>query len=88
MRRSLAIAPGVVQDFELEAADGKAICSTGEIGATGSLPLARPGEIRVRISPVSDGVALRVGVNGGMATAVIPIEEVRTRRSTTPPTSS
>jgi two-component sensor histidine kinase len=76
-RQSLEIAPGVVHNFELETADGKPVCSVGDIGATNGLPLAGPGQIRVRVSPVSDGIALRAGVTGGMATAVIPIEEMR-----------
>ena len=79
-RRSLEIAPGVVHDFELETADGKPVCAIGAIGgtgATGGLPLVGPGGIRLRVSPVSDGIAMRVGVNGGMATAVIPVQELR-----------
>src|SRR5215203_2077725 len=64
----------------LETADGKPVCAIGAIGgtgATGGLPLVGPGGIRLRVSPVSDGIAMRVGVNGGMATAVIPVQELR-----------
>src|SRR3954468_7195765 len=34
-RSSLAIAPAVAQRFELETANGKPLCETGEIGETG-----------------------------------------------------
>jgi two-component sensor histidine kinase len=74
---SLAIAPAVAQSFELETADGKPLCSAGEVADSGDLPLVAPGDIRVRVSPNSDAVAIRAGVNGGMATAVIPIDELR-----------
>ena len=42
VRRSLAIAPGVVQRFRARSGRRQGRCATGEIGATGSLPLARP----------------------------------------------
>ncbi len=76
-RKSLAIAPAIAQTFELEAADGKPLCTTGRIGNTGDLPAIAPGDIRVRISPDSDAIAIRAGVIGGMVTAAIPAEEVR-----------
>jgi two-component sensor histidine kinase len=75
--KSLAIAPAVVQRFELEDLNGKPLCASGEVGDTGELPLVAPGDIRVRISPDSHAVAVRSGVANGMATALIPLEDVR-----------
>lgn len=75
--RTLAIAPAVVQRFELESLDGKPLCASGEVGDTGELPLVAPGDIRVRIAPDSHAVAVRTGVASGMATAMIPIEDLR-----------
>ena len=75
--RSLAIAPAVAQSYELETLDGTPLCVAGRVGDTGQLPLVAPGGIRVRVAPASDGVAVRVGVNGGMATALIGLDEVR-----------
>ena len=76
-RSSLAIAPAVAQSFELETPDANPLCEAGEVGDTGALPLVAPGDIRVRVAPSSDGVAVRTGVNGGMATALISLDEVR-----------
>jgi two-component system, sensor histidine kinase PdtaS len=76
-RRSLAIAPAVSQSFELETGDGKPICAIGSIGDTGALPRAAPGDIRTRIAPDGAGIAIRVGVINGMATAVLGIGELR-----------
>jgi two-component sensor histidine kinase len=76
-RSSLAIAPAVAQSFELESGDGKPLCTTGEVGDTGTLPLVAPGDIRVRVSPAADAVAVRAGVIGGMATALIAVDELR-----------
>src|SRR5438552_14679852 len=76
-RRSLAIAPAVAQSFELETGDGLPICAVGTTGDTGTLPLVAPGVIRVRIAPDSIGVAIRVGVINGMATATIGLDELR-----------
>src|SRR5207248_2575194 len=77
MRQSLAIAPAVSQIFELELPDGKTWCSSGQTDDTGQLPIVAPGVIRVRVSPDADAIAIRAGVIGGMATAVVPVEELR-----------
>jgi two-component system, sensor histidine kinase PdtaS len=76
-RKSLAIAPAIAQSFELERVDGKPLCVAGEVGDTTSLPLVRPGTIRVRVLPDSRSIAIRDGVEGGIATAAIPAHEVR-----------
>lgn len=78
VRKSLAIAPAVTQAFELETDDGKPVCSAGRVGETGALPVIAPGDVRVQVSPGSAAIAVRVGVIGGMATSVIPIQEMRT----------
>jgi two-component sensor histidine kinase len=77
-RRSLSIAPAVSQSFELEGADGKALCSNGTVGDTSNLPLVAPGDIRLRVAPDAHAVAVRVGVINGMATALVPLEDLRT----------
>ena len=77
-RRSLAIAPAVAQSFEFEDGEGRPLCSAGQIGDTGSLPRVAPGDIRLRIAPDLEAVAIRVGVVEGMATAVVPLSELRT----------
>jgi two-component system, sensor histidine kinase PdtaS len=76
-RRSLSITPAVAQTFELEDLNGRPVCATGDIGDTGTLPLVAPGDIRLRIAPDADGIAVRTGVIGGMATAKIPLDEIR-----------
>ena len=76
-QRSLAIAPAVAQRFELETLDGTPLCEVGEIGDTGTLPLVAPGAIGLRVAPDADALVIRAGVNGGMATAALSIEELR-----------
>lgn len=78
VRNSLAIAPAVAHSFELETPDGKSLCAVGQIGDTGELPIIAPGDIRVRVAPDTDSVAIRVGVIHGMATASIGTQELRT----------
>jgi two-component system, sensor histidine kinase PdtaS len=75
--RSLTIAPGAAQSFEIDTIDGKPICSVGTLPDTGSLPLVAAGDIRVRIAPGLDAVAIRAGVVNGMATEIVPVEELR-----------
>ena len=76
-RRSMAIAPAVAQSFELETGDGKPLCMVGATGDTGALPLVAPGDIRVRIAPDANGIAIRTGVVDGTATAIVGIGELR-----------
>lgn len=77
IRKSLAIAPAVAQNFEIETPDGKPVCSVGETADTGELPTIAPGDIRVRVGPDSRSIAIRAGVMGGMATTSIPVEDLR-----------
>ena len=77
MRRSLAIAPGVTQQFEIEATDGTPLCEVGEIGEVDGLESLAPGAIEVRIMRSVDSLAIRTGVIGGMATAAIPLSEIQ-----------
>jgi two-component system, sensor histidine kinase PdtaS len=77
MVRTLSIAPAVAQRFELEATDGRSICAVGNVGSTASLALVAPGSIGVDIAPDMNGIAIRAGVIDGMATAIIPVQELK-----------
>ena len=76
-RRSLAIAPAVSQNFELESLNGHVLCTNGIVGDTGELPIVAPGDIALKLVPDAQSVALRVGVINGMATALVPVQELR-----------
>jgi len=77
VRKSLSIAPAVSQSFEIEGPDGQTVCAAGAINDLGTLPVVAPGDIRVRVAPDADGIAIRTGVIGGMATAVLPTRELQ-----------
>lgn len=80
VRRSLSIAPAVVQQFRLSDADGEPLCSVGEIGEIGEigdLPNIAPGDILLRVAEDRHAILLRAGVVGGMATTIIGSEEMR-----------
>ena len=62
VRKSLSIAPAVSQSFEIEGPDGQALCSAGAIGDLGTLSAVAPGDIRVRVAPDADGIAIRAQV--------------------------
>jgi two-component sensor histidine kinase len=76
-QRTLAIAPAVSQQFEIETPDGEPLCTAGNLAHVQGLPIVAPGAIRLAILPASGAVAVRVGVIGAMATALIPAEELR-----------
>jgi two-component sensor histidine kinase len=76
-QRSLAIAPGVAQRFELESPTGDPICNVGSVGDTGSLPDVAPGDIRLQVAPDSRALVIRTGVAGGMATTALTTNELR-----------
>jgi two-component sensor histidine kinase len=77
VRRSLTIAPAIVQQFRLESEEGREICSVGDIGDTGLLPSIAPGDIQLRVAPSEDSLVIRVGIVGGMATTILTTEEMK-----------
>jgi two-component sensor histidine kinase len=77
MQRALSIAPGVARNFELATAEGDSVCSVGDISGAGDLSQLAPGAISVRVAPDGQAVIIRVGVNGGMATGTLPLDEIR-----------
>jgi two-component system, sensor histidine kinase PdtaS len=77
-QRSLSIAPAVSQSFELETADGKALCTIGNLPDIDTLPVVAPGDIRLQVDPEPGAVAIRVGVVNGMATALVSVHDLRT----------
>jgi two-component sensor histidine kinase len=77
VQRSLSIAPAIAQQFRLESADGKELCSVGDLGDTGPLPATAPGDIHLQVAPDEDSLVIRVGVVGGMATTALSTEEIR-----------
>jgi two-component sensor histidine kinase len=76
-QRALSIAPAVSQNFELENPDGKPLCAKGSIGDTSALPPVAPADIGLEVAPSAEAVAIRVGVINGMATALVPVQELR-----------
>ncbi len=74
---SLAIAPALARNFEIEDVDGKPICSVGEQSAMNGLPIVAPGDFAMRVDPGSGVLAVRAGIVGGMATDLIPLEELK-----------
>jgi two-component system, sensor histidine kinase PdtaS len=77
VQRSLSIAPAVAQRFRLSDEDGRELCGVGDLGDVGLLSQVAPGDIGLRVAPDGDSLILQVGVVGGMATTVIPSEEIR-----------
>lgn len=76
-RRSLSIAPAVAQRFQIHSPEGILICSVGDAADTTHLPLVAPGDVNVQIDQAIRGLLIRMGVAGGMATAIIPLDEIR-----------
>lgn len=76
-RQALSIAPAVAQHFEIADENGKTICTVGRQVDSTKLPLVAPGAIAIRLASEDEAIAIRVGVVGGMATDVIPLDELR-----------
>jgi len=74
---ALATAPAITRRFSLRGPDGSLICTFGGFVPKDSDPLIAPGDIRVWLDPGAGQIVLRVGVVGGMATASLPVAELR-----------
>ncbi|QNM82549.1 hypothetical protein H8M03_11155 [Sphingomonas sabuli] len=77
IRRSLSIAPAVVQQFRLQREDGTEMCSVGTLDDIGELPPIAPGAITLRVAPSENAIILHEGVVGGIVTSLIRSEELR-----------
>ena len=62
--RSVSIAPGVAQRFEIDSVDGEPLCVVGQVPPTSDLPLVAPGDIKLRIAADRTSLVFRVGVIG------------------------
>jgi two-component sensor histidine kinase len=74
---ALATAPAISRKFGLRDVNGQMICAYDGFQPKDADPLIAPGDIRAWIDANGREVDVRVGVNGGMATAGIPAEELR-----------
>ena len=66
--RTLAIAPAVARQFEIEQADGRPLCAVGDFSDIINPPRTAAGEIRLWIAEDSRSLLLRTGLAGGSAT--------------------
>ena len=67
-RRTLAIAPAVASQFELEDATGRPLCIAGEFPGLSAGPRVAPGAIQLWIGDDGASVLIRTGVVRGSAT--------------------
>ena len=74
---ALATAPAISRRFALRSTNGDLLCTSGGFVPKNPTPLVAPGDIRVWIDQPTNEVDIRVGVVGGMATASLPIAELR-----------
>jgi two-component sensor histidine kinase len=77
VQRSLTIAPAVAQQFRLESEDGTELCTVGELGEVGPLPMIAPGNIHLQVAPNEDSLIVRDGIVGGIATTTLSTAEIR-----------
>ncbi|QIK96579.1 sensor histidine kinase [Sphingomonas sp. HDW15A] len=75
---SLALTPGVAQNFALFDGRGQYVCSRGEIAANPGEPQIAPGAIGLRASPDTESLRYSVGLIGGMAVGTLSVPEMAT----------
>ena len=76
--KALATAPAITRSFSLRDTNGALLCTTEGFVPRDDVPLVAPGDIRLWIDPNGKQIDLRVGVVGGMATASVAGEELKT----------
>ena len=84
----LTVSPAVAQSFELESVDGEPICTAGTSATPASLRWSRRGASEFGSRPNLNAVAIRVGVIGGMATAMLAFTKCARPRSKSGATST
>ncbi len=72
-QRSLAIAPALAREFELEDANGQPTCATPGYVAAPDNPLVAPGDIKLWVASDGTSLMIRTGVVRGSATTRIPL---------------
>lgn len=75
-RRSLAIAPAISRSFAIETLDSKEHCSTEGYHEPGSGRVPAASGIAMWLSPADHALYLRVSVANGLATDIIPFDEI------------
>ncbi len=75
--QELSTAPAITRRFTLRNAEGQLLCVTGGFKPKNSTPLVAPGDIKAWVDIDDLALDIRVGVVGGMVTASLPSEEIR-----------
>ena len=75
--RTLAIAPGVARQFEIEDTAGKPVCAVGDFSDLAQPPRTQPGLIGLWVAEDEQSILMRTGVEGGSATARLTLPELR-----------
>jgi two-component sensor histidine kinase len=76
--QALATAPAISRRFSLRTTDGDILCTSGGFVDRNAAPLVAPGAIRLWLDPAAREIDIRAGVTGGMATASLPLDDLRT----------
>ena len=66
--RTLAFAPGIARQFEIEDSSGRPLCAVGDFSDIVNPPRTAPGEMRAWIAEDGGSLLLRTAVPGGSAT--------------------
>ncbi len=74
--QSLALTPSVASRFALRGNDGELICVEGAFVTGTNTEMVAPGAMRAWIHSGGGSIRYRVGVNGGMATGELTVDEL------------
>jgi two-component system, sensor histidine kinase PdtaS len=75
---ALMMAPAISRSFAIRDGNGKLVCTSEGFQPRDANPLVAPGDIRLWVDRDGRQIDLRVGVNDGMATATVSLDEIRT----------
>src|SRR3954447_23522692 len=75
--QALATAPAISHRFALRSTKGDLLCTSGGFVPRDPAPLIAPGDIRLWLDPSGREIDIRIGVVDGIATASLPLDDVR-----------